>query len=82
MIKRVELMFDKPKYLNNMAIKRVWLDESENECISCGACETACPQVFEVPDKMVIKAGVDFNQYEAEILDAVDGCPTEVIKYE
>jgi len=82
MLNRVKLMFDKPKYLNNMAIKRVWLDESENECISCGACETACPQVFEVPDKMVVKTGVDFNQYEAEILDAVDGCPTEVIKYE
>jgi len=65
-----------------MSIKRVWLDENENECISCGACEAACPEVFEVPDKMIVKDGVDFSLYEAEILDAVDSCPTEVIKFE
>lgn len=65
-----------------MSIKRVWLDESENECISCGACEAACPEVFEVPDTMIVKRGVDFSKYEAEILDAADSCPTEVIKYE
>ncbi len=65
-----------------MAITRVWLDESENECISCGACEAACPEVFEVPDKMVVKEGVDFSQYEAGIIEAANACPTEVIKYE
>ena len=65
-----------------MAINRVWLDESENECISCGACEAACPAVFEVPDKMVVKEGVDFNEHEAEIIEAVNSCPTEVIRYE
>jgi ferredoxin len=64
-----------------MSIKKVWLDESENECIACGACELACPEVFEVPDKMVVKQGVDFNKYEWQILDAVNSCPTEVIKY-
>ena len=65
-----------------MSIKKVWLDETENECISCGACESACPEVFEVPDKMVVKKGVDFNKYESAIHEAVDSCPTEVIKYE
>ena len=65
-----------------MSIKKVWLDETENECISCGACESACPEVFEVPDKMVVKKGVDFNKYESAIQEAVDSCPTEVIKYE
>jgi ferredoxin len=34
-----------------MSIKKVWLDERENECISCGASESACPEVFEVPEK-------------------------------
>ncbi len=65
-----------------MAIKRVWLDESEDECISCGVCEATCPEVFEVPDKMVVKSGVDFNLYETEIQDAIDSCPTNVIKSE
>ncbi len=65
-----------------MAIKKVWLDESENECISCGVCESICPEVFEVPEKMVVKHGANFNDYEDAILEAVDGCPSEVIKYE
>jgi len=65
-----------------MSIKRVWLDESENECISCGLCETTCPEVFEVPDKMVVKPDVDFNQYEEDIINSAEGCPSEVIKYE
>ena len=65
-----------------MSITKVWLDETDDECISCGACETACPEVFEVPDKMVVKKGVDFSKYNAEIKDAVDVCPTSVIKYE
>jgi ferredoxin len=63
-------------------IQKVWLDESENECISCGACESVCSEVFEVPDKMVVKNGVDFNAHESEIKEAADSCPTQVIKYE
>ncbi|NLA24341.1 MAG: ferredoxin [Bacteroidales bacterium] len=65
-----------------MAIVKVWLDESEDECISCGNCEDVAPMVFEVPDKMVVKQGVDFSLYEDEIKEAADICPTEVIKFE
>lgn len=65
-----------------MAIQKVWLDERDNECISCGACESVCPEVFEVPDKMIVKDGIDFNAYEAEIIEAADSCPTQVIAYE
>jgi len=65
-----------------MAITKVWLDESEDECISCGNCSAICPEVFEVPDKMVVKPGVDFSAYEDTILEAVDSCPTNVIKTE
>jgi ferredoxin len=65
-----------------MAIKKVWLDESENECISCGACETICSEVFEIPDKMVVVGGVDFSSFESEIIEAADSCPTQVIAYE
>jgi ferredoxin len=65
-----------------MAIRRVWLDETDNECISCGACEMVSPEVFAVPDKMVVKSGVDFNKFEPQIIEAAESCPTEVIKYE
>ena len=65
-----------------MAIKRVWLDESEDECISCGVCESVCPEVFEVPDKMVVIPGVDFSLHESQIEEAIDDCPTAVIKSE
>ena len=60
-----------------MAITKVWLDESSDECVSCGACEATCDAVFEVP-----KEGVDFSAYESEIKDAADSCPAGVIKYE
>ena len=38
--------------------------------------------VFEVPEKMKVKEGVDFSAYESEIKDAADSCPAGVIKYE
>lgn len=62
-----------------MAITKVWLDETENECTMCGACEAVCDAVFEVPEKMVIKAGVDFSKFEAEIKEAAEGCPVATI---
>jgi ferredoxin len=65
-----------------MAIKRVWLDESDDECISCGNCEASCPEVFEVPNKMVVKTGIDYSALEAKIKDAIESCPTNVIKIE
>jgi ferredoxin len=65
-----------------MAISKVWLDESSDECISCGNCESICPEVFEIPDKMVVKAGVDYSKYEKTIQEAIDSCPTNVIKAE
>lgn len=65
-----------------MAIIKVWLDESEDECISCGSCEAVAPKVFEVPNKMIVIEGIDFSQYEDEIKEAVDVCPTSVIKFE
>lgn len=65
-----------------MAISKVWLDESNGECVSCGACESVCDAVFSVPEKMAVKTGVDFSKYEAEIKEAAEGCPAGVIKYQ
>jgi ferredoxin len=38
-----------------MAITKVWLDETENECTMCGACEAIAPDIFEVPEKMIVR---------------------------
>ncbi|HNY30507.1 MAG TPA: ferredoxin [Fibrobacteria bacterium] len=64
-----------------MAITKVWLDESENECTMCGACEAVADSVFSVPEKMTVKAGVDFSKFESEIKEAADGCPVATIAY-
>jgi ferredoxin len=65
-----------------MAITKVWLDESENECTMCGACEAVCDSVFEVPEKMIVKEGVDFSDFEDEIKEAAESCPVETIAFE
>lgn len=65
-----------------MKITRVWLDESTDECTSCNLCESIAPDVFEVPDKMVVKENVDFEAFRTEIIEAAEICPVEVIKYE
>jgi ferredoxin len=65
-----------------MAITKVWIDETNDECSMCGACEAVCDAVFEVPEKAAIKAGADFAAHEAEIKEAADGCPVGVIKWE
>ena len=64
-----------------MAITKVWLDESSDECVSCGACEATCDAVFSVPEKMVVNEGADFAAYENEIKDAAESCPAGVIKF-
>ncbi len=63
-----------------MAITKVWIEEG---CTLCGLCEDTCPDVFELDDETTtVKEGVDFNEYEDLIKQAVDECPVEVIKYE
>ncbi|MGL1903092.1 MAG: ferredoxin [Fibrobacterales bacterium] len=62
-----------------MAIKRVWIDESENECTMCGACEAICDAVFEVPEKVIVLDDADLS-LEDEIIEAVECCPVEIIK--
>jgi ferredoxin len=62
-------------------ITKVWLDESENECTMCGACEATCPEVFEVPEKMIVKGGADFSLND-QILESAEGCPVGTIAIE
>ena len=62
-------------------ITSVWLDERENECDMCGACEATCPEVFEVPEKMIIKPSADYSRNEF-VKAAAEGCPPGVIAIE
>lgn len=62
-----------------MAIIKVWIEEG---CTSCGLCESTCPEVFKVEDLATVIEGVNFNDFEEGIIEAADGCPVEVIKYE
>ena len=59
----------------------VWLDETSDECVSCGACEAICDAVFSVPEKMHVNKDVNYFTYKAEIMDAAAACPAGVIKY-
>lgn len=60
-----------------MAITKVEIIEG---CISCGVCESICPEVFEMPDTAKVKGGVNYNQYEEKIREAADACPVAIIK--
>jgi len=61
-------------------VTKVWIDEG---CIVCDACETTCPEVFEVTeDTCLIKDGVNPNDFSEDIIEAADGCPVDVIIYE
>ena len=82
-----------------MAIIKVWIEEG---CIVCNACETTCPEVFNVTeDSCLIRAevridglqdtnlqarsglsGAHGSELEDQIIEAAEGCPVEVIKYE
>jgi len=53
-------------------------------CISCGLCESICPQVFQMADDGLAEVIVDEvdAEYEASALEAQDSCPVSVITVE
>jgi ferredoxin len=62
-----------------MSIKKAWIEEG---CISCGLCESICPDVFEMPDQAIVKEDADLEANEAGVREAADSCPVEVIKFQ
>lgn len=62
-----------------MAIVNVWIDE---DCTVCGVCESICPEVFEIVDTCEVREGVNFPDYDADIREAAENCPVEVIMIE
>jgi len=63
-----------------MEILKVWRDDSVNTCIACKICQAFAPQVFKVLDKMIVMPGIDFSLYSKEIDEAMESCPTQIIK--
>jgi ferredoxin len=51
-------------------------------CISCGTCESICPEVFQVDATAHVKDDADINKYESLIREAADICPVQAIKIE
>ena len=65
-------------------ITKVWIDPG---CIVCDACETTCPDVFEVQEENCIirpeALQAEFTRPRTQlIIDAAEECPVDVIKFE
>ena len=68
-----------------MAVTKVWLEQSD--CIACEACESGCPQVFQMVDgECKVKPEASDPAYLAQYSDAIKetaaACPVECIKFE
>lgn len=52
----------------------------EEQCIGCGACQSICPDVFEVEDvSKVIKSEITEEDVMEATKDAIESCPTSAI---
>lgn len=53
-------------------------------CISCGLCESTCPEVFRMAEDGLAEVYVDTipKSVENTALEARDNCPTSVITVE
>lgn len=53
---------------------------NQDMCISCGACEAICPNVFEIGDEGAeVKADVVPEEEIENATDALEGCPVSAI---
>ncbi|MBI4579735.1 MAG: ferredoxin [Planctomycetes bacterium] len=69
---------------DRQVVTRVWI---ETGCIVCDACQTACPEVFEVRDQTCIirpeALAADVLERRTQAIQlAAEECPVNVIRYE
>ena len=62
-----------------MSISKVTVTK---DCVTCGMCQNICPDVFDIEDIAVVKAGADFAANEDSLREAADICPVEAIQFE
>lgn len=60
-------------------IKKVYVGPG---CISCGTCQSVCPEVFQVTDTAQVKPDADIKKHESLIREASEICPVQAIKIE
>lgn len=65
--------------MNDNTIKKVIIQPG---CITCGACEFAAPEVFEVTDVSRVKPNVEWSKNQQCVKKAVEDCPVNVIVYD
>ncbi|HOB74264.1 MAG TPA: ferredoxin [Phycisphaerae bacterium] len=70
--------------LRHKPVAKVWIDPG---CIVCSACETTCPDVFEVRETTCVirpeALHAPFLQSRGQMIsDAAEECPVQVIKFE
>ena len=66
-------------YVELKIVKKVYIQPG---CISCGACESICPEVFEVNTTSAVRADVDLEKHKECIREVATICPVGVIQYE
>ena len=57
---------------------------NKDACIGCGACAAICDEVFEINDEGLSEAKVEKvkEEFQDEVRDAADSCPTGAIVIE
>ncbi len=57
---------------------------NKDACIGCGACAAICDEVFEINDEGLSEAKVEEvkEEFQDEVRDAADSCPTGAIEIE
>ena len=57
---------------------------NKDACIGCGACEQICRDVFRLSDDGLSEAKVEEvkEEFQDEVRDAADSCPTGAIEIE
>lgn len=51
----------------------------EDNCISCGACQAICDDVFEIDEVSKVKVDVVPNDLKDLVREAIESCPTDAI---
>ena len=49
-------------------------------CVSCGACQAVCEEVFEIKGVSQVKPQADLNINEQKIKEAMKACPVGCIE--